>query len=219
MIQPESPLQAVRKQVNELFERLGRVDHSAVMKRCDVVYLSSQGSGLGRYIVNVLNKTYTVELDSGKVVDLTNGRDAGEKLSYVVLEYLTSEGSSGSHEGWQSLEATLTQLSHRSYYQKTVVRPLEKLFGYNAELFEEVSKRLTGKKEKLGGTAYSFIFLPKARALIQLWVGKASEFTKPKINTSFNTGARGFLKETALLYAFETMVEFMEKEVKRMRKT
>lgn len=185
------------------------------MKRCDVVYLPS--SRHGRYIVNVLNKTFTVELDIGSVVDLTLGKEAGEKLSYILLEYLTGEGHSSGPENWIPVETILLQPSHKHYYQKAVVRPLERLFGYDKELFEAVARRLMGRREKLGGTAYSFQFLPKVYALVQVWVGNTAEFTKPKINTSFNSGARRFLGETGLVYLFEVMAEFMEKEARKKK--
>ncbi|MEM4268618.1 MAG: DUF3786 domain-containing protein [Candidatus Caldarchaeum sp.] len=215
MLQPESSASVIKKHVEEAFSKLLRQDHSSTMKRCDVVYLPS--SRHGRYIVNVLNKTFTVELDIGSVVDLTLGKEAGEKLSYVLLEYLTGEGHSASPEGWVSVETVLLQPSHKNYYQKAVVRPLEKLFGYDRELFEAVSRRLMGRREKLGGTAYSFQFLPKVQALVQVWVGNTTEFTKPKINTSFNSGARRFLGETALVYLFEVLADFMEKAARKMK--
>ncbi len=200
--QPDAPPQTIQNWVKECFDKLLSQDHVATMKRCEVVYLSGRGSGAGRYIVNVLKKTYTVELDNRKVVDLTTGREAGEKLAYVLLEYLLGEGGAGVQEGWQSIETITSQPSYRYYYQKFVVRPLEKLFGYDRESFESVSRSLGGKKEKLGGTAYSFQFLPKVKALVQIWVGDTAEMTKPRINTSFNTGARLFLKEIPLLYVF-----------------
>ncbi|MEM4380790.1 MAG: DUF3786 domain-containing protein [Candidatus Caldarchaeum sp.] len=215
MLQPESPASVIKKHVEEAFTKLIRQDRSATMKRCDVVYLPS--SRHGRYIVNVLNKTFTVELDIGSVVDLTLGKEAGEKLSYILLDYLTGEGHSAGPENWIPVETILLQPSHKHYYQKAVVRPLERLFGYDKELFEAVARRLMGRREKLGGTAYSFQFLPKVYALVQVWVGNTAEFTKPKINTSFNSGARRFLGETGLVYLFEVMAEFMEKEARKKK--
>ncbi|MEM1943323.1 MAG: DUF3786 domain-containing protein [Candidatus Caldarchaeum sp.] len=215
MLQPESSDSVIKKHVEEAFTKLLLQDHSATMKRCDVVYLPS--SRHGRYLVNVLNKTFSVELDIGSVVDLTLGKEAGEKLSYVLLEYLTGVGHSAGPENWIPVETILLQPSHKHYYQKAVVRPLERLFGYDKELFEAVARRLMGRREKLGGTAYSFQFLPKVNALVQVWVGNTAEFTKPKINTSFNSGARRFLGETGLVYLFEVLAGFMEKEARRKK--
>ncbi len=213
--EPDSPSHTIQKWVNECFDKLLSQDHVATMKRCGVVYLSGQGSAAGRYIVNVLKKTYTVELDARKVVDVTTGREASEKLAYVLLEYLLGEGGASVLENWQPVENITSQPSYRYYYQKAVVRPLERLFGYNRESFESVSMSLGGKKEKLGGIAYSFQFLPKVSALIQIWVGNTEEMIKPRINTYFNAGARLFLKDLPLLYVFEILSNFMERAAKK----
>jgi len=215
---PDSGSENLRKCLEEEFEKAVNQKHSAVMKRCDVVYLPPQTSGYGRYIVNVLNKTYTVELDQRKVVELVTGRDADEKLAYVIVHYLTSGGMAGGQESWVSTETILNTQPLKYYYQRNVLRPLERMFGYERQLFEEVSTALGGKKEKLGGTAYHFTFLPRVRLLLQLWPGKTEEMIKPKVGTSFNSSARNFLKETPLIYALESLVWFMEKEVRKRRR-
>ncbi|MEM1964859.1 MAG: DUF3786 domain-containing protein [Candidatus Caldarchaeum sp.] len=215
---PDASAETVRKWVEECFDRLLTQDHVAAMKRCDVVYLPSRETDSGRYIVNVLNKTYTVELGSRSVLELTTGRAAGEKLSYVILEYLMGWGTPVVQQDvWQSMETLTAQPPYKYHYQKFVIRPLERLFGYDKELFASVSTSLGGKSEKLGGVAYSFKFLPKIKSLVQLWVGSSQELTKPRINTSFNRMALNFLRETPLLFVFEVLVQFMEKEAKKKR--
>ncbi|MEM4167318.1 MAG: DUF3786 domain-containing protein, partial [Candidatus Caldarchaeum sp.] len=121
------------------FQKLRSANHSAVMKKCDVVFLRGDGDKPSRYIVNVLNKTFTVELEEGKVVDLMTGKDADEKLGYVILEYLLGEGAAG-QDSWQPLDTLLKTTAHLSYYQKTVLNPLLKTFGNQGGLFEEASR-------------------------------------------------------------------------------
>ncbi|MEM2237229.1 MAG: DUF3786 domain-containing protein [Candidatus Caldarchaeum sp.] len=215
---PDSSPETIKKWLEECFDKVLKQDHVAAMKRCDVVYLPSQSSALGRYIVNVLNKTYTVELADRSVLELTTGKPAGEKLSYVILEYLMGAGTQVQQDVWQSMETLTDKPPFKYRYQKFVVRPLERLFGYDKEFFSTVSTSLGGKSEKLGGVAYSFKFLPKVKSLVQLWVGSSQELTKPRINTSFNKQALSFLKETSLLFVFETLVEFMEREAKKKRR-
>ncbi|GBC72263.1 hypothetical protein HRbin03_00090 [archaeon HR03] len=198
------------------FQRLRSANHSAVMKKCDVVFLRGDGAKPSRYIVNVLNKTFTVELDEGKVVDLMTGKDAGEKLSYVILEYLLGEGAAG-QDSWQPLDTLLKTSAYLSYYQKTVLNPLLKTFGNQALLFEESSRMLGGKREKLGGTAYSFTFLPKVRLLIQVWFGDETEMRKTSINASYNMSAAKFLKPTPLLIAFEILTTLLTKTIKKQK--
>ncbi|MEM4494974.1 MAG: DUF3786 domain-containing protein [Candidatus Caldarchaeum sp.] len=198
------------------FQRLRSVNHSAVMKKCDVVFLRGGGDKPSRYIVNVLNKTFTIELDEGKVVDLMTGKDAGEKLSYVILEYLLGEGGGG-QDVWQPLDTVLKTSAYLSYYQKNVLNPLLKTFGNQGQLFEDASRMLGGKREKLGGTAYSFTFLPKVRLLIQVWFGDESEMRKTSINASYNTSAAKFLKPTPLLLSFEILATLLTKTVKKQK--
>lgn len=193
---------------------LKQVNHVTTMKKCDVVYLPKNQGRPDRYIVNVLNKTFTVEIEQNTIVDLMTGKPAGEKLSYVVLEYLLGEGGSAA-EGWTPIDMITKHSTFLSHYQKTVARPLEKYFGYDRQLFESVSRVLGGRKEKLGGAAYSYTFLPKVKPLIQLWFGDESELRKPRISASFNSAAVKFLKPTPLLFVFELLTDFMVKAAKK----
>lgn len=186
------------------------------MKKCDVVYLPGGEGRARRYIVNVLHKTYTVEVDGHMVVDLMTGKQADDKLAYVVVEYLLGEGGPGA-DTWIPLDQLLKQPAFLYHYQKNVARPLEKNFGYERALFEEVSRSIGGKREKMGGTAFSYTFLPKVKILLQIWFGDESEMRRPSFNASFNSGAMKFLKPTPLLFAFELLLDFMVKAAKKRK--
>ncbi|MCS6784713.1 MAG: DUF3786 domain-containing protein [Candidatus Caldarchaeum sp.] len=214
--QPDASPNTISGWVREDFEKIRNLNHVATMKKCEVVYLPGSQQKPGRYIVNVLHKTYTVELDGEMVVDLMTGKQAGEKLSYVILEYLLGEGSTGG-DSWLPLETILKQPPYLYHYQKYVARTLEKTFGYDKQLFEEISRSIGGKKEKLGGTAYSYTFLPKVRPLIQIWFGDETELRKPSISTSYNAAAQKFLKPTPLLFVFELLTDFMVKAIKKKK--
>lgn len=213
---PDASPQMIASWVKEDFEKLKDANHVATMKKCDVVYLPGAQKKSGRYIVNVLHKTFTVEIENEEVLDLMTGKQAPEKLSYVIIEYLLGEGGTGT-DTWIPLETILKQSQFLSHYQKTVARPLEKNFGYDKELFEEISRSLTGRKEKLGGTAYSYTFLPKVKPLIQVWFGDEAELRKPTLNASFNSNAQKFLKPTPLLFVFELLTDFLVKAVKKKK--
>ncbi|MCS7136920.1 MAG: DUF3786 domain-containing protein, partial [Candidatus Caldarchaeum sp.] len=85
------------------------------------------------------------------------------------------------------------------------------------QLFEETSRALAGKREKLGGTAFSYAFLPKVKPLIQVWFGDETELRKPRINALYNLTAEKFLKPTPLLFVFELLADFLVKASKKRK--
>jgi hypothetical protein len=212
---PDASPATVSGWVAELFDKFHSINHQAVMKKCDVVYLPAQGGGRGRYIVNLLHKTYTVELDQRTVVDLMTGREAEPKLSYLILNYLLGEGGKSMGEDWQPVESILNSVAYNSYLQKTVFRPLEKTFGYNPELFQQTCKAIKGRREKLGGLAFSFQLLPKIQTLLQLWPGNVEEMRNPRVGAAVKPIAVKFLKPVPLLYGLEILAGFLEKDARR----
>jgi len=195
------------------FDKLERMRHEDVAKRCGVIYLRSSESLEGRYIVNVLNKTYTVEFGQRAVLDLMTGRPAGGKLSYVMLTYLLSDGGPSGTESWHPMQSLLKTPTLSSYFQKSVTRPITKLFGFNSQSFEKCSIALGGVREKkMGGVSFSFTFLPKVRLVFQLWVGDPEDLAQPEASISYNTPAPRFLPTIPLIYACEIIVGFLEKE-------
>ena len=213
---PDASPETISRWLKESFERLVKVNHVATMKKCDVVYLPGGDKRAGRYIVNVLHKTYTVELDNHMVVDLMTGKRADDKLAFVIVEYLLGEGGAVS-DTWVPLDQLLKQPAFLYHYQKNVTRPLEKHFGYNKPLFEEISRSIGGKREKMGGTAFSYTFFPKVKLLLQIWFGDEAEMRRPSFNASFNLGATKFLKPTPLLFVFELLLDFMVKAAKKRK--
>jgi len=212
---PDASPSTVSGWVAELFDKFVGINHQAVMKKCDVVYLPAQGGGRGRYIVNLLHKTYTVELDQRTVVDLMTGKEAEPKLSYLILNYLLGEGGQPTGEDWQPVESLLNNVVYSSYLQKTVIRPLEKIFGYDPELFQQTCKAVKGRREKLGGLSFSFQLLPKIQTLLQLWPGNVEEMRNPRVGAAVKPVAVKFLKPVPLLYGLEVLAVFLEKDAGR----
>jgi hypothetical protein len=201
--------------VSKSFDRLERIRHEEAAKRCGVIYLRGSESSGGRYIVNVLNKTYTVELGQRAVLDLMTGRQAGGKLSYVILAYLLSDGGHAGPESWHPIQNLLKTPTLTSYFQKNVTRPITKLFGFDSQSFERCSIALGGVREKkMGGSSYSFLFLPKVKLVFQLWAGDPEDLTQPEASISYNTPAPRYLSTIPLIYACEIIVGFLEKESK-----
>ena len=102
-----------------------------------------------------------------------------------------------------------------------MIRPLTQLFGYDVEKFERASRMIGGKREKLGGVSFSYLFLPKVKFLFQIWAGDKRSFTQPAINISTSNTARNYLPTLPLVYACESIVNFLEREAtpsERVRK-
>ena len=211
-------LQPSEKECKKLLQELLKKDEAEVAKRCGVIFLPppKPGRRKGRYVINLLTKTYSVELEKGEVIDLIAGRAAGPEASFLILKYLSSTGGVGRKEDWTPFEEFPRGRLYRGYFERYVIKPFIRIFGYDSEKYELVCKRLGGRKEKLGGLSYSFSFLPRIRILTQLWSGRRDEYVSPKANLMFNYSARHFLATEDLLLAGRVMVSSMNAEAKKL---
>ena len=199
------------------FKELLKRDGEKIARRCGVVFLPPKSKReRGRYIVNLLTKTYSVELDEETVIDLIAGKDAKEEMGLLILRYLGYSSGGGRKEDWIPYERFPGAKQYRSLFDRYVIRPFARLFGYEPEKYELVCKRLGGKKERLGGLSYSFTFLPKVRILAQLWRARKEDYIPPTANLSFNHSARYYLSARDLFLAGKIMVEIMESEAKKI---
>lgn len=199
-----------------IFQDLLKLDGNEVARRCGVIFLepSKPGSRRGRYIVNLLTRTYSVELDTREVVDLIAGKSAPTEAAYLILRYLSSSGGPGRKEDWTQFADFPRAKLYKSYFERYVIKPLARIFGYDSERYEAACRRLGGRRERLGGISYSFNFFPRVRMLAQLWAGKREEYIEPKANLMFNYSARYFLSPEDMLLAGRMMVGFLAHEAK-----
>jgi hypothetical protein len=211
-------MQLSEEDCRRIFQDLERLDGDQVSRRCGVIFLghSKPGGRRGRYIVNLLTRTYSIELDSQDVVDLIAGKAAPPETAYLILRYLSSMGGVGKKEDWTQFMDFPKGKLYRSYFDRYVVRPLARIFGYDSERYESACRRLGGRRERLGGISYSFSFLPKIRILTQLWAGRREEYVEPKASLMFNYSARYFLSAEDMLLAGRIMVSAMASEARRI---
>jgi len=212
------PALPTEKDCKAAFQELLKKKGEEVAKRCGVIYLppSKPGKKKGRYVVNLLIKTYSVELDTGEIIDLIAGKQAPIEIAFLILRYLSSSAGIGRKEDWVPFEDFPKARIYKSYFERYVIKPFARLFGYESEKYEMVCRKLGGKKERLGGLSYSFIFLPKVRILTQLWKGRSEDYVLPTANLMFNYSARHFLSTEDLLLAGRVMVSMMEAEAKKL---
>ena len=201
--------------INELLKR----DGEEVAKKCGVIYLPPRSKrGRGRFIVNLLTKTYSVELDRQEIVDLIAGREIRGEIALLIARYLCYSSGGGRKEDWIPYDRFPGSKQYRSLFDRYVIRPFARSFGYDPERYKAVCKRLGGKRERLGGLSYSFNFLPRVRILTQLWKAKREDYIPPTANLSFNHSARYYLSVRDLFLAGRIMVELMEAEARKLEK-
>ncbi len=211
-------IQPSEEDYKRLFQELVKLDGNQVSRRCGVIFLepSKPGGRCGRYIVNLLTRTYSIELDTQEVVDLIAGKSSPPETAYLILRYLSSAGGVGRKEDWTQFTDFPKGRLYKSYFDRYVIRPLARAFGYNSERYESACRRLGGRREKLGGVSYSFNFLPKVRILTQLWAGRSEEYVEPKANLMFNYSARYFLSAEDMLLAGRIMVNAVTSESRKL---
>lgn len=212
------PSLPTKEDCKTVFQELLKVDGEEVAKRCGVIFLPSwkPGKNRGRYVVNLLVKTYSVELDSEEIIDLVAGKEAPSEIAFLILRYLSSSAGVGRKEDWTPFDDFPRAKFYKSYFIRYVLNPFSRVFGYEPEKYELVCRRLGGRKEKLGGLSYSFSFLPKIRILIQLWRGRREDYVAPTANIMFNYSARHFFSAEDLLLAGRVMISIMETEAKKL---
>ncbi len=208
---------SLEEEVRQAFRRLAKEDGGEVSKRCGVVFLPPRPPQRkhGRYIVNLLTKTYSVELGSMEVVDLISGKPASRELALIIVRYLGFSTSGRHSDDWVSYEKFPGARPYLQLFDRSVLRPLARIFGYNPERYEVACRRLGGKRERLGGMSYSFIFLPKIKVLTQVWRARKEDYTPPAANMSFNKSSRHYLSVRDLLLVGQYMVKILESESKK----
>ena len=218
MTMRRQPAHPTEKEYKQLFRELLKRDGEEVAKRCGVIYLppSKHGKKKGRFVINLLVKTYSVELDTNEIIDLIAGKNAPPEIAFLILRYLSSSDGVGRKEDWVPFEEFPKARQYKSHFDRYVIKPFSRIFGYESEKYELVCRRLGGKKERLGGLSYSFTFLPRIRILTQLWKGRREDYVSPTANVMFNYAARHFFTAEDLLLAGRVMISMMEAEAKRL---
>jgi len=208
---------SLEAELNQAFKDLSKRNGEEVSKRCGVIFLPPRKPKrkFGRYIVNLLTKTYSVELESREVVDLISGKQAPAELALVITRYLAYSSGGRHRESWIPYERFPGSKPLIPLFNRNVLRPFARLFGYEPEKYLDVCKRLGGKRERLGGFSFSFLFLPKVKLLTQIWKARREHYIPPAANISFNYSARYYLSARDLLLVGQLMVKILEYEAKK----
>jgi len=203
---------------NELGELLNRIRErpvEQVVKSCQVVYLPPREGKPERFLVNLLTKSYSIDLSSGETKDVVAEKTVDEKTARLVLKYLTYQGHVKGKTGWLGIDKFPGGQQLMGDLHKKAYRPLIENFGYEPQIFEAACKLLDGTREKLGGVSYSFNFFPQFKILVQLWPGDRKTYTSPVTNMMFSDNILDVFTGRDLVDASEILVSHLLKHKSR----
>lgn len=189
---------------------------SETAKKCDVIYLesSSDQGKKGRYIVNLLHRTFSVEWPEMRVIDLVSGKQAAEQVSIIALSYLLNGDGSSAVEGWVPFENIKGAAAYLPEFKRRSISPLTQNFGSNPKDFEKACISLGGKRERLAALSFSFTALPRIRILCQLWRAVKEDYVPAAANISFSRSAPHYLPPRELGALGRLLVEWLSSAVK-----
>lgn len=172
--------------VEELLRKIKERSIEQIVKSCQVVYLPAREGKRERFLVNLLTKSYSIDLTTGEAIDVIAEKKVDEKTTRLILKYLSFQVPKKGKIGWLGIDRFLGGQQVIGELNRKAYRPLIENFGYEPQLFETTCKLLDGKKEKLGGLSFSFLFFPQFKILLQLWPGYRKTYTSPAINLMFS---------------------------------
>ncbi|MEM0444585.1 MAG: DUF3786 domain-containing protein [Nitrososphaerota archaeon] len=172
--------------LDDLLAELRQRQPDHVVRVCHVVHLPPREGKGDRFLVNVLNGSYVLDLSSGMVTDAVTHKPPSSKLSQLIIKYLARYR--GEKPGdWVPLEKFPNGQAYAGEMMRRAYRPLIDHFGQDPQGFDASCKTIDGKKEKLGGLSYSFNIFPMMRLLLQLWSGYDRTYRPPTANMMFSS--------------------------------
>lgn len=185
-------------------------------RKCDIIYLesSSDQGRKGRYIVNLLHRTFSVEWPEMRVIDLVTGKQAAEQVSVIALSYLLNGDGSSLVEGWVPFENIKGTAPYLPEFRRRTVTPLAQSFGSNPKDFEKACISLGGRRERLAALSFSFTALPRVRILCQLWRAVKEDYVPAAANISFSRSASHYLPPRELGALGRLLVDWLSAGVK-----
>lgn len=205
IMQNESP--------DALLSELRQRQPEQIVRLCHVVYLPPREGKSDRFLVNVLNGSYVLDLKSGVVTDAVTHKPPSPKLSQLLIKYLAR--FRGDKPGdWLPIEKFPNGQAYAGDMMRRAYRPLIDHFGQDPQGFDSSCRAIDGKKEKLGGLSYSFNILPMMRLLLQLWAGYERTYRPPTANMMFSSS---FLSVFTAEEAVDS-AEFLVSELIKVKK-
>ncbi len=185
-----------------------------VVKVCHVVHLPPKEGKGERFLVNVLNGSFVLDLASGTVSDAVTHKPSQPKLAHLLIKYL-AKFQGGRLGEWVPLEKFPEGQSYVGDLMRRAFRPLIENFGYDPVGFDATCRAIDGEKERFGGLSYSFSLFPMIRLLLQLWVGDERIYRQPTANIMFSSSFLGIYTAEEAVDSAEYLVSELIKVRKR----
>lgn len=201
--------------LEELLSKVRERPIEEIVKSCQVVYLPAREGKPERFLINLLTKSYSLDLINGEVTDVVAEKPVDEKTTRLILKYLTYHGRLKGKTGWLGIDKVPSGQQLMGDMHRRAYRPLIETFGYEPQLFETACKLLDGIKEKLGGISFSFSFFPQFKILVQLWPGDRKTYTTPVTNMMFSDNIVETFNARDLVDASEILVSHLLKHKSR----
>jgi len=201
--------------VRELLNKVRERPAEQIVKACQVVYLPAREGKPERFLINLLTKSYSIDLSTGEAKDVVAEKAVDEKITRLILKYLTYQGHLKGKTGWIGIEKFPGGQQLTGDLHKKAYRPLIESFGYEPQVFETACKLLDGFKEKLGGISYSFNFFPQFKILVQLWPGDRKTYTSPVTNMMYSDNIVEIFNAKDLVDASEILISHLLKHKSR----
>jgi len=193
-------------ETDSLYSKILERPIERVIKSCNVAYLPPKGEKGRRFLVYLLNGSYSLDIDKREVIDLNSEEPADSKTARLIAKYIALCESPPKKEEWVLIDRFQGGAQIGGEMSRRAIRPLLDAFGYDAAGFESACRIIGGKKEKLGGVSYSFEFFPRFRILIQLWPAELSSYREPTANFMFGSSATKFFTASDIVDASEIIV-------------
>ncbi len=194
---------------------LRALDPKEVTRKCEVAYLSPKEDKGPRYLVNVLDLTYCFHLNDGTAEEVVKKEIADPTFSVVIAKYLANQVRFEPQKGWVGIERFANAQAYHSDYIRKVLRPMIEAFGTKPDLFAQSAVATGGRREKLGGTSFSFRFFPRLMVLVQLWPSSDTVFGRAEVSIKFSPHAVQYLEGRDAM----TMAEFLVRRLLHNRTT
>ena len=146
--------------------------------------------GATRVFVPFFNETITLTLPSA-----TFSGEAGVNVTLVtrivILHYLNTASGiplAGEKIAYGDIPACM---HYDPVFEKRVLKPLARAFGYDKYLFKEAGKLMGGREEDFGDASFTLFAFPKVPVTFVLWEG--DEEFPPAAKALFDPSITGYL--------------------------
>ncbi len=157
------------------------------------------------FIVPFLGEVYEVSYPD---FEFKNTKEPEKEISIIeevlILHYFKAVPFVDEHFKWISFREIPGTGFYFSAFTKRAIDPLRKVFGFQLEKFEKVSKLLGGKPLDVGDKGFEFWVFPRVPIRLILWMG--DEEFPPEANILFRSSIDKILSPEDIVWTASLLV-------------